>query len=81
MPSDDLVPGDLVLLEAGDKVPADMRLVRSAELRVDESALTGESAPVAKDEVVLPETVMVADRRNMAYSGTLVTARRRRGQS
>ena len=73
VPSDDLVPGDLVLLEAGDKVPADMRLVRSAELRVDESALTGESAPVAKDEEVLPETVMVADRRNMAYSGTLVT--------
>ncbi|HWM02553.1 MAG TPA: cation-transporting P-type ATPase [Actinophytocola sp.] len=73
VPSDELVPGDLVLLEAGDKVPADVRLVRSAELRVDESALTGESVPVAKDEVVLPEATPVADRRNMTYSGTLVT--------
>ena len=73
VPSDELVPGDLVLLEAGDKVPADVRLTRLAELRVNESALTGESVPVAKDEIVLPETVPVADRRNMAYSGTLVT--------
>jgi cation-transporting P-type ATPase F len=73
VPSDELVPGDLVLLEAGDKVPADVRLTRLAELRVNESALTGESVPVAKDEIVLPETIPVADRRNMAYSGTLVT--------
>jgi cation-transporting P-type ATPase F len=73
VPSDELVPGDLVLLEAGDKVPADVRLSRLAELRVNESALTGESVPVAKDEIVLPETIPVADRRNMAYSGTLVT--------
>ena len=72
VPSEELVPGDLVHLEAGDKVPADLRLVRLAELRIDESALTGESLPVAKDEVVLPEAVPVADRRNMAYSGTLV---------
>ncbi|GAA3463473.1 cation-transporting P-type ATPase [Saccharothrix longispora] len=73
VPSDELVPGDLVLLEAGDKVPADLRLTRLVELRVDESALTGESVPVAKDEVVLPEAIPVADRHNMAYSGTLVT--------
>jgi cation-transporting ATPase F len=72
--SEDLVPGDLVLVEAGNKIPADVRLVRLAELRVDESALTGESVPVAKDEVVLPEETPVADRRNMLYSGTLVTA-------
>lgn len=75
IPSEELVPGDLVLVEAGDKVPADVRLLRVAELRVDESALTGESVPVVKDEVVaLPEATPVADRRNMMYSGTLVTA-------
>ncbi len=74
LPSDDLVPGDLVLLEAGDKVPADVRLLRETELRVDESALTGESAPVDKGETILAESTPVADRRNMAYSGTLVTA-------
>jgi cation-transporting ATPase F len=74
VPSEDLVPGDLVLLEAGDKVPADLRLVRLSALRADESALTGESDPVPKDEVVLPPVTPVADRRNMLYSGTLVTA-------
>lgn len=72
--SEELVPGDLVLIEAGDKVPADLRILRETELRVDESALTGESAPVVKAEVELPEATPVADRRNMAYSGTLVTA-------
>ncbi|MFC4128475.1 HAD-IC family P-type ATPase [Nocardia rhizosphaerae] len=72
VPSEELVPGDLVLLEAGDKVPADLRLVRVTELRVDESALTGESAPTVKDDVVLPGSTAVGDRRNMAYSGTLV---------
>ncbi|BCK56263.1 putative cation-transporting ATPase F [Nocardia wallacei] len=73
VPSSDLVPGDLVLLDAGAKIPADLRLIRATELRVDESALTGESVPVVKDEVVLPEAIPVADRRNMLYSGTLVT--------
>ncbi|EUA15691.1 E1-E2 ATPase family protein [Mycobacterium kansasii 662] len=74
MPSEDLVPGDLVLLESGDKVPADLRLVRVTELHVNESALTGESVPVHKDAVALPEATPVADRCNMVYSGTLVTA-------
>jgi cation-transporting P-type ATPase F len=72
--SEELVPGDLVLVHAGDKVPADLRLVDQSELQVDESALTGESLPVPKDEVVLPVATPVADRRNMAYSGTLVTS-------
>src|SRR5665811_1523162 len=71
--SDELVPGDLVRVEAGDKVPADLRLLGHAELHVDESALTGESVPVVKDEVALPSETAVADRRNMLYSGTLVT--------
>lgn len=74
VPSSELVPGDLVVLEAGDKVPADLRLVRETELSINESALTGESAPVLKDEIVLPEATPVVDRRNMAYSGSLVTA-------
>jgi magnesium-transporting ATPase (P-type) len=73
VPSGDIVPGDVVLLESGDKVPADLRLTAVRELRIDESALTGESVPVEKsDHVLAPETV-VADRKNMAFSGTLVT--------
>ena len=72
--SEKLVPGDLVLVEAGDKVPADVRLLRHTDLQVDESALTGESVPTAKISVVLPDTTPVADRCNMAHSGTLVTA-------
>ena len=72
--SDELVPGDLVLIEAGDKVPADMRLLRQVELRVDESALTGESLSVAKHDAEVPEPTPVADRLNMVFSGTLVTA-------
>lgn len=74
VPSEDLVPGDLVLLEAGDKVPADLRLLRDAELQVNESALTGESVPASKNEAILAEDTVVADRTNMVYSGTLVTA-------
>lgn len=74
VPSEELVPGDLVLVEAGDKLPADLRLVAQAELQVDESALTGESLPVAKDTEAVPTDTPVSDRRNMAYSGTLVAA-------
>jgi len=73
VPSGGIVPGDVVLLESGDKVPADLRLTRGRELRVDESALTGESVPVEKADQVLPPETVVADRKNMAFSGTLVT--------
>jgi Ca2+-transporting ATPase len=71
--SADLVPGDIVLLEAGDKVPADLRLLGTKDLRVDESMLTGESLPVHKAEAVLDVETPLADRHNMAYAGTLVS--------
>jgi cation-transporting ATPase F len=68
-----LVPGDIVLLSPGDKVSADLRLIEVRNMRVDESALTGESVPVGKDVGVLPEQAVLAERANMAFSGTLVT--------
>ncbi|MGD9038746.1 MAG: cation-transporting P-type ATPase [Desulfobacteraceae bacterium] len=68
-----LVPGDIVILQSGDKVPADMRLFKTRELQIDESALTGESVPVQKQNTVLSADMVVGDRRNMAYSSTLVT--------
>ncbi|PLX99157.1 MAG: cation-translocating P-type ATPase, partial [Desulfuromonas sp.] len=66
----DLVPGDIVLLEAGDKVPADCRLIAAVQLRVEESALTGESLPVDKSIEVLDGDVPIGDRRNMLFSAT-----------
>ena len=71
--SKDLVPGDIVLLEAGDKVPADARLVEAYSLKCDEAPLTGESIPVGKDIRALPEDVPVGDRKNMVLTGTTVT--------
>ena len=68
-----LVVGDIVQLHSGDKVPADVRILRCRDLQVDESALTGESVPVIKKEEVIEEDTILADRRNMAYAGTLVT--------
>jgi magnesium-transporting ATPase (P-type) len=73
IPAAQLVPGDIVLLHSGDKVPADLRLLTVKELQVDESALTGESVPVQKDNGVQPADTVLADRLNMAYSSTLVT--------
>ncbi len=69
----ELVPGDIVLLSSGDKVPADMRLLAVRNLRVDESALTGESLPVEKIADDLSHDALLADRRNMVYASTLVT--------
>lgn len=71
--SREITPGDLVLLQSGDKVPADLRLVESRDLQIDESALTGESVPVQKCVEVLPPETILADRNNMAYAGTLIT--------
>ena len=70
IPSTDLVPGDIVDIEAGDLVPADCRLLSSASFKCDESALTGESVPVEKDAAVeIPDIAPLGDRLNMAYSG------------
>jgi Ca2+-transporting ATPase len=73
IPSKELVPGDILLLEAGDKIPADGRLIENHSLRCDEAPLTGESVPVGKDIKPLPEGLRVNDRRNMVLTGTTVT--------
>ena len=76
----DLVPGDVVLLEAGNAVPADLRLVEAHTLKTEEAALTGESQPIDKRVAALHEADLpLGDRRNMAYKGTLVTYGRGRG--
>lgn len=74
VPAADLVPGDLVCLEAGDRVPADVRLVRAKGLLIDESMLTGESVAAEKDTVAVPVPAPLAEWRGMAFSGTLVAA-------
>jgi Ca2+-transporting ATPase len=80
VPAVGLVPGDVVLLEAGNAVPADLRLVDSAQLRVEEAALTGESLPVEKSSALLADPDLVlGDRRNMAYKSTVVTYGRATG--
>ncbi|KRL62673.1 calcium-translocating P-type ATPase, PMCA-type [Lactobacillus psittaci] len=80
IPSTELVVGDIVLLEAGDVVPADLRLVTSESLKIEEAALTGESVPVEKDKATLENNdVALADRVNMAYSSTNVTYGRGEG--
>ncbi len=71
--SRDLVPGDLMLLEAGDRIPADARLVEAFALKCDEAPLTGESFPVDKDAKAVPADASVGDRRCMVFTGTTVT--------
>lgn len=69
----ELVFGDIVLLQSGDRVPADLRLIREKDLQIDESALTGESVPVEKQTDRLPASTVLAERNNIAFSTTLVT--------
>ena len=79
IPADELVPGDIVLLDPGDRVPADLRLLEAHGLRTQEAALTGESAAIGKDTGPVPEDAPIGDRRSMAFSGTLVAAGRGTG--
>ena len=73
VPARQVVPGDIILLETGDRVPADARLVEVSNLKVNESILTGESMPVSKSAEALAGEVPVTERKNLAYMGTIVT--------
>lgn len=73
VPAKELVPGDILLIESGDKLSADARLIHSVDIRVDESSLTGESTPVEKDAAPVKKDAQVAERRNMLFMGTAVT--------
>ena len=80
LPTQELVPGDVVLLEAGNAVPADLRLIEAVQFKVEEAALTCESQPVEKHTRALHERELpLGDRRNMAYKGTLASYGRARG--
>ncbi len=68
-----LVPGDIIILETGEKVPADARLIETHSLEAQEAALTGESLPVIKDEKIIKRKTEIADQKNMVFSGTILT--------
>ena len=79
IPADELVPGDLVLLESGDKVPADLRLTDVNNFRTEEAALTGESVPAEKTTGPVSANATVGDRESLAFSGTMVVSGRAKG--
>src|SRR5215475_972224 len=79
VPAEDLVPGDIVLLESGDRIPADLRLIEVRNLRTEEAALTGESVPSDKLTDAVAANATVGDRNGMAFSGTLVVSGRATG--
>ena len=74
-----VVPGDIVLLAAGDKVPADIRLTKSFDLKLDESILTGESKPVSKNSEIISDKMVIADQKNMVFAGTFVLSGKAEG--
>jgi Ca2+-transporting ATPase len=76
IPSEQLVPGDIVAIETGDRIPADVRLIEAVRLKVDEAILTGESVPVDKDPIPLPQDTPITDRKNMLYAGTVAVSGR-----
>jgi Ca2+-transporting ATPase len=79
-PARELVPGDVILLRAGDKIPADVRLIEAVNLQIEEAALTGESIPVEKHAAPIPgDDIAVGDRKNMGYAGTAANYGRGRG--
>src|SRR5215831_7490469 len=79
IPAEQLAPGDVVLLESGDKIPADLRLIDAKNLRTEEAALTGESVPSEKTTDAVPVNATVGDRGSMAFSGTMVVSGRATG--
>jgi P-type Ca2+ transporter type 2C len=72
IPANSIVPGDIIVLYTGDKVPADARLIEAFNLKIEEAALTGESAPVNKNTAVLPDQTQLNDKANMVFTGTIV---------
>jgi Ca2+-transporting ATPase len=72
IPARDVVPGDIVILRTGDKIPADCRLIEAVNLKTEEAALTGESVPIEKTIDIIPGEVSIGDRKNMAFMGTTV---------